>query len=193
MKIFFKRICAFLIDCVILYLAITLIGSFVPVSSNLNNLNNQTIELMNKYLNAEVSEDKFIEETNNLNYEISKATYLNSIVGIVIYILYFIVYQSYNNGQTLGKKWMKIQVLKQDDSKVDVNSLLFRALIPYGIFVNILCLILLISLNKSTYMPLSVWLNNIHLIVIGVTIIMMSVKGRGLHDVLAKTKVKELS
>lgn len=192
MKIFFKRIGAFLIDCTILYFAITLVGLFVPVSSNVNDLSEKTMDIMDKYVNQEISEDKFIEETNNLNYEISKATYLNSIVGIVIYILYFVVYQSYNNGQTFGKKWLKLQVCKENGTSLGINDLLLRALIPYGLFINILSLILLLVLNKSMYISISGLISNVHLFVIVGTLILMAFKNKGLHDMLAKTKVEQV-
>ena len=104
---------------------------------------------------------------------ISKETYISTVVSIVIYILYFVVFQAYNNGQTLGKKVFKIQVVKNDDSMVDINTLLIRSLIPYGILVNFISLVLILFVGKGLYNNISTILSNTHLIVIFITIIMM--------------------
>ena len=47
------------------------------------------------------------------SYQLSKETGLTNIVTIVVYVLYFIVYQMYMNGQTIGKRIMKIRVVKK--------------------------------------------------------------------------------
>lgn len=192
MKLCFKRIGAYVLDCVVLFFALIFVSLFIPVFGNVENLNNKTVELMEKYVNKEITEDKFIEESNNINYELSKATYIRTIAGIVIYILYFVVFQSYNNGQTLGKKLFKIQVVKKDDKFPDINCLITRGLIPYGILVNFILVVLILFTSKSVYLNFSNVLSNIHTIVMVVTIIMMFVKGRGVHDYLANTKVVEL-
>ena len=49
------------------------------------------------------------------SYQLSKETGLTNIVTIVVYVLYFIVYQMYMNGQTIGKRIMKIRVVKNED------------------------------------------------------------------------------
>ncbi len=192
MKLGFKRIGAYILDCVILFFALTMVSLFVPVFGNVENLNDRTLEIMEEYINEEITEDKFIEESNNINYEISKATYIQTIVGIVIYILYFVVFQAYNNGQTLGKKVFKIQVLKTNGERPDINCLISRCLIPYGILVNFILVILILFASKEVYLNLNTILSNIHTVVIFLTIIMMFIKGRGIQDYLANTKVEEV-
>lgn len=192
MKLWFKRIGAYILDCIILFFALTFISMFIPVFGNVENLSNKTVELIEKYVNKEITEDKLIEESNNINYEISRATYLKTIAGIVVYILYFVVFQSYNNGQTFGKKLLKIKVVKKDMKVPDINCLITRCLIPYGLLVNFILVVLILFANKSIYLNFSSTLSNVHTIVMVVTIIMMIVKGRGIHDYLANTKVVEL-
>ena len=191
-KLFFKRILAYLIDCVILFVAITLINVFIPTSGNTNELNKKLTNLMNDYMSEKVTIEEFTEQSEDLNYELTNATYISSVVGIIIYILYFVVFQAYNNGQTLGKKLLKLQVIKENGGRADVNTLLIRCLIPYGILVNFILIILILFVNKSLFLNISNILSNLHMIIIFITLIFMMIKSRGLHDYLAKTKIVEI-
>lgn len=192
MKIFFKRLGAFFVDCIILYFVLTIITPLIPTTIDVENLNNQSIEILEKYMNEEITDEKFVEDTNDISYKLSKGTYLSSIAGIVIYILYFVVYQSYNSGQTLGKKLFKIRVVKMDDTNPGINSLLKRCLIPYGILVNFILAVLILVASKNIYITTNTILAYIHVIVLFVSIITMMVKSRGLHDYLANTKIEEV-
>ena len=190
-KVFFKRILAYLIDCTILFFAMVLVNLFVPVFSDIEELNARLTTSMDNYTSGEITMDEFAEESNDISYDLMKATYISSIAGIVVYILYFVVFQAYNNGQTLGKKWLKLQVVKTDNNNVDINSLLRRSLFPYGILINFILVILLLFTSKSVYLNINTILSNIQIIIIFITLIMMFIKERGIHDYLANTKVIE--
>ncbi len=190
-KVFFKRILAYLIDCTILFFAMVLVNLFVPVFGDIEELNARLTTSMDNYTSGEITMDEFAEESNDISYDLMKATYISSIAGIVVYILYFVVFQAYNNGQTLGKKWLKLQVVKTDNNNVDINSLLRRSLFPYGILINFILVILLLFTSKSVYLNINTILSNIQIIIIFITLIMMFIKERGIHDYLANTKVIE--
>jgi len=189
---FFKRIGAYILDCIILFFAIMIVNLFIPVNSNANALSDKMVNLMQDYINEKITVEEFNKESLTLNYQLTKETYISSIASIVIYILYFVVFQAYNNGQTLGKKLFKIQVVKDDDSIVDMNTLLVRSLIPYGILVNFILVVLILFASEGLYNNISNVISNIHMVVIFVTIIMMMVKSKGLHDYLSKTKVEQI-
>lgn len=189
---FFKRVLAYLIDCIILFFAITLVNLFIPINGSVVEANDKLIDLMGEYTEQKITIDEFNEQTQNLNYTITKGTYISTIASIVIYILYFVVFQAYNSGQTLGKKLFKIQVLKEDDKQVDINTMLIRCLIPYGILVNFILVVMILFVGKNFYINASSVLNSIHTIVIFVTLFMMVIKSKGIHDYLSKTKVVKL-
>ena len=192
MKLFFKRLGAFFLDCTILFFALTFINLFIPTFVDVNDLNDRTMEITPKYIEGEVTQEKFIEETNEISYLLQKGTYLTTIAGIIVYILYFVVYQAYNNGQTLGKKVFKIRVVKMDDDIPSINVLIRRCLIPYGILVNFILAILILVLNQDIYNTINVVLTNLHLVVLGMSILGMLIKKRGIHDYLANTKIEEV-
>lgn len=191
-KLFFKRIAAYLIDCFILFLLMLVVNLFLPVSGDVNDLNNQATNLMEELAEGKIDTREFGSKSASLNYDLTKATYISSIAGIVIYILYFVVYQAYNKGQTLGKKWLKLRVVKENDKQVDINTLLVRCLIPYGILVNFLLVVVILFVSKGMYINISNVLSNLHMAIIFVTLMFMMLKSRGLHDYLARTKVEEV-
>lgn len=190
-KIFFKRILAYIIDCVILFFVMLVVNLFIPTFGDVEELNTRLTTSMESYTSGELTVDEFLEESEDISYDIMKATYISSIAGIVVYLLYFVVFQAYNNGQTLGKKWLKLQVVKTDDSNVDMNSLLRRSLFPYGVLVNFILVVALLFASKHAYLSINTILSNIQMIVIFITLIMMFMKDRGIHDYLANTKVIE--
>ena len=154
-KIFFKRILAYIIDCVILFFVMLVVNLFIPTFGDVEELNTRLTTSMESYTSGELTVDEFLEESEDISYDIMKATYISSIAGIVVYLLYFVVFQAYNNGQTLGKKWLKLQVVKTDDSNVDMNSLLRRSLFPYGILVNFILVVALLFASKHAYLSIN--------------------------------------
>ena len=190
-KLFLKRVGAYLLDCTILFFALILVNLFVPTFGNIRELNERLTDMTDKYMAHEITAKELTEESQDINYDISKATYLSSIAGVVIYILYFVVLPVYNNGQTLMKKVFKIKVLKTDDSKVDINTMFIRCLLPYGILMNLVLVLLLLFVSKSLYLNINSALSTIHMFLMIITIIMMATQKRGLHDYMANTKVEE--
>ncbi len=191
-KLFLKRVGAYLLDCTILFFALILVNLFVPTFGNIRELNERLTDMTDKYMAHEITAKELTEESQDINYDISKATYLSSIAGVVIYILYFVVLPVYNNGQTLMKKVFKIKVLKTDDSKVDINTMFIRCLLPYGILMNLVLVLLLLFVSKSLYLNINSALSTIHMFLMIITIIMMATQKRGLHDYMANTKVEEI-
>lgn len=189
---FFKRILAYLIDCIILFFVITLVNFFIPMSTETKDLNDKFLKVSQEYMEEKITVTEYNTQLEEVNYKLAKATYISSVVSIGIYILYFVVYQAYNNGQTLGKKLFKIQIVKKDDSMVDVNTLLVRGLIPYGLLINLIMVIAILFINQNGYTILSTVLNNIHLVIIFITLVMMMIKSRGIHDIISRTKVVQM-
>ena len=97
----------------------------------------------------------------------------------------------YNNGQTVGKKLMKIKVKSITDESLSINTMLFRALIIYGIAANIINLILILLLKKELYLSISNTISIIQslIVIISVFMILFSKQKRGIHDIITKTEV----
>jgi len=65
-------------------------------------------EEYNKFI-ENINEDYYDQE-ENYSYKIVKLSLIQTIISILCILMYFVVIQYYFNGQTLGKKIMKLQV-----------------------------------------------------------------------------------
>ena len=98
------------------------------------------------------------------------------------------------NGQTIGKKIMKIRVVNKDNSNVGHGILIFRTAVIYGVIESIISLIILqfISSNMYLYVITPLEFLQYAFVLISLFMIMFRKDGKGLHDILFKTKVVSL-
>ena len=188
---FSQRILAFLIDLVLLSMITSLITMFIPVNSTATKLYEEQNQVLEGYVDGTVSMEEYVNQMVDLSYDISKQTVIVSIVSIVISLLYYVVYPCYNNGQTFGKKLMKIKIKKTDDKELTMNDLLIRSMINNSILVNIITIALVLFLSKDLYLSMSSLLSSIQYLVLIISLIMIAFtkNAQGLHDKIAKTEV----
>ena len=188
---FNKRFFAYIIDIFIVLVIANLITMFIPISEKTQDYYKELQTTQKKMYDKEIDVKEYTDIVLEDNYNISKGTVLISLTSIIIYILYFVVYQVYNNGQTVGKKLMKIKVKSITDESLSINTMLFRALIIYGIAANIINLMLILLLKKELYLSISNTISIIQslIVVISVFMILFSKQKRGIHDILTKIEV----
>ena len=188
---FNKRFFAYIIDIFIVLVIANLITMFIPISEKTQDYYKELQTTQKKMYDKEIDVKEYTDIVLEDNYNISKGTVLISLTSIIIYILYFVVYQVYNNGQTVGKKIMKIKVKSITDESLSINTMLFRALIIYGIATNIINLILILLLKKELYLSISNTISIIQslIVIISVFMILFSKQKRGIHDIITKTEV----
>lgn len=188
---FNRRFFAYIIDIFIVLVIANLITMFIPISEKTQDYYKELQTTQKKMYDKEIDVKEYTDIVLEDNYNISKGTVLISLTSIIIYILYFVVYQVYNNGQTVGKKLMKIKVKSITDEPLSINTMLFRALIIYGIAANIINLILILLLKKELYLSISNTISIIQslIVIISVFMILFSKQKRGIHDIITKTEV----
>ena len=188
---FNKRFFAYIIDIFIVLVIANLITMFIPISEKTQDYYKELQTTQKKMYDKEIDVKEYTDIVLEDNYNISKGTVLISLTSIIIYILYFVVYQVYNNGQTVGKKLMKIKVKSITDESLSINTMLFRALIIYGIAANINNLMLILLLKKELYLSISNTISIIQslIVIISVFMILFSKQKRGIHDIITKTEV----
>ena len=105
--------------------------------------------------------------------------------------MYFIVFQYYNNGKTVGKALLKIQVKSKDNKKLKLTQMILRSVVINSILTSLISIICILTLSKSTYLTASNYIQMIDMAVMLVTfgMVMFREDGRGLHDMMANTKV----
>ena len=196
MNLNFKRIMAYLVDVLI----ITFISSALTYVSFINPKYDKYIKYTDQYNEAidkfykDQNTEEFSKTANDLSYDLNKNGYVYIIGDVAIAFLYFSVFAYFTNGQTLGKKIMKIKIV---DYKTNNNpkfyQYLIRTFILNGVILNLGTLILT-CFSRRTYYQIYPWLANfdtILLIAIALTTLFTKEK-RGIQDLGAQTKVIDL-
>ena len=188
---FSQRVLAFLIDLVLLSMITSLITMFIPMNDTATKLYEEQNRVLEDYVAGNVPMEEYVNQLIDLGYDISKQTVVISIVGVVISLLYYVVYPCYNNGQTFGKKLMKIKLVKTNDKELSMNDLLVRSMINNSILVNIITIALVLFLSKDLYLSMSSLLSSVQYLVLIISLIMIAFtrNAQGLHDKVVHTEV----
>lgn len=199
-RIFSKRVSAYLIDILFVFLVISLISEikfinpyydkYIDAYENYSNI-------LEDYTNGNINEEEFAELYNAYYYEVSKYSVSYNIVIIVCIILYYGVFQKYNKGQTIGKKLMKIKVVDNNtEGNISLVNSLIRLLPMYYIYIGgiiplVINSILVFIVGKNSFMNISLIVSYVFLIVSIVSFVFIFVRKdkRGLHDILSNSKV----
>ncbi len=189
--LFVQRFLAFLIDIVL----VSVVASFISYPfldmDSIQKLNESSVEVMENYTNGKIDEKEYFNESSTISYELARKQGVNTLVIIFLNILYFVVYQIKNNGQTLGKQILKIRVVDSSHGDLSMNQMIFRALIINSILLDMISFGVLIFANQSSYFYGVSFLMFIQFCILSVStfMIMFGKNRRGLHDLVAHTDV----
>ena len=189
--LFVQRFIAFLLDIFILSSIASLISYPFLDAKSIDKLNKNSSEVIEKYTTGEIDMDTYVDEVKGISYQLSQKQGVVSLVTLFLAVLYFIVYQYYNNGQTIGKKLMKIKVVSSTDKEITMNSFIFRSLIVNSILVDMISFAIVIFGNETAYfygVAICGIIKYTLLLICGF-MFMWSKSGLGLHDRIAHTTV----
>ena len=216
MKIVIKRFVAYAIDIFIVSMISSLITSNTLINKDFKKYMDtyeKYEEIVDKYEDDKealndaleyeaITDDEYdikLEELNetfdkdnvNYNYKLIKLSIVSTIVSILVILLYFVVIQYYFNGQTVGKKIMKLRVVSNSSKKLNILNYLFRSLILNSVLINTLSIIMVFALSKNNYLIYNEIIYVVNYIIEMAIIFMMGFNkdNRGLQDYVANTKV----
>lgn len=190
-----KRIFAYLIDIFIVSILVNLI-LYLPF---LKNTQERYLETSNEYFeeifnSTSGSSDLTEEELIKTVYNFQKDTQAINILTVGVSFIYFGVIAFICNGQTLGKKILKIKVAPVKGDKLNPQLFILRAIIICNIIPRIAIIIITNYGGMTTWYTLYNIINNlqnvINFVIIG--FIIFRDDERGLHDLICNTKVIDL-
>lgn len=187
---FYERLASYIIDFLIVSSLLSIICYKLPDNSNTYIEEINTI--YESYTNNEITPTDFADKYLDIVYNEEKKDILTPTISVILTIGYFIVFQYLNNGQTLGKKILKIQVVDKNTNKPpSILKGTIRTIFILNIASNIITIILRTCVDKNTYLITSTILSLFNWIFLVITIVLMISKSscRGLHDLMANTIV----
>lgn len=188
---FFQRILSYAVDYVIVIFTASLIFTFFPQSENVVKYNEELMTVQEKVLSGDIGIEEYANNSNDLIYKIDKESIPNTIIAIAIGLGYFIILPFKNNGQTLGKKLFKIKITNDTKEKLNINNYLFRAIIINSVLIDFALLASVMFMKQDAYIIINSALIVVQFAILVTSMIMIIARkdGKGLHDLLAKTKV----
>ena len=189
-----SRVLAFLIDSFFVMLLASLIVSPFMNSKELSSLMNETTSVLEKYQKSEITIQQYNVELSNIQYKMSKSMELVNIVRLLFGVIFFVVYPLYHNGQTLGKRIVKIKVISTA-GELSANQLLFRSFIANAILLDVISILFLMFASRNVYTSCVELFTMIQHIIMIVSFFMISFDKEGLtiHDRLVHTRVVNVS
>lgn len=190
--LFSQRFVAFMIDLILVSFITSLVTAIIPTNSSIDKLYDQQVKIVENYTNQKITMQEYVNQLVDINYDIAKQTGIITLVSIAISLLYYVLYVYKNDGQSIGKKMMKIKIQKKDkDKELTMNDLLFRTMILQGTLVSIIGFCTILFLDKDTYLATNSLLNLIQysILIISFFLVAFTKERQGLHDMIAKTEV----
>lgn len=190
--LFSQRFVAFMIDLILVSFITSLVTAIIPTNSSIDKLYDQQVKIVENYTAGKITMQEYVNQLVDINYDIAKQTGIITLVSIAISLLYYVLYVYKNDGQSIGKKMMKIKIQKKDkDKELTMNDLLFRTMILQGTLVSIIGFCTILFLDKDTYLATNSLLNLIQysILIISFFLVAFTKERQGLHDMVAKTEV----
>lgn len=189
---FTKRAVAYIIDIVILSMILSLFTMFIPENKNIEVINKQIGELSEQVANNTVTSSIYFNQYSSYVRDLDKELFISNLLDFVLIIGYFVILPYYYNGQTLGKKLMKIKIVKEN-GELTINNLLLRSVITNGIVSTIIGLVIIFVFPDLAYFWTISILGFIQflLVIISVFMILYRKDKKGLQDIVCKTIVVE--
>ena len=188
--LFLQRFFAFIIDMLIVSFVVSLVTSPFIDTKKISKLEEKSVEVVQKFQQKEINTTVYLKEYADIYYKLSRNSGMVSLITILFNVLYFVVYQIYAKGQTLGKKLLKIRVISKD-GELFMNQMIFRAFIANFILFDIINFGVMLFSPKSIYLYLIVFVEIIQWIITIISIIMIMNRkdGCAIHDRLVHTMV----
>ena len=187
---FIQRLAAFILDVFIVSMVASLISyPFLDLDS-INKLNESSTQVVEDYMTQKISINEYTSYSISISYEMARMQGVLSLITIFLNILYFVVFQVKNNGQTIGKKLLRIKVSSQDGN-LGMNQMIFRSLIINSILVDMISFGILLFTSATIYFYGAGILSMIQFAIIAISgfMVMFSKKSQGIHDMVAHTDV----
>ena len=193
------RMAAYVIDMLIIAMLINLLCSISVLNPN----HDKYVEATNRYnnyytnyLENNISVEDFKKNTEQVTYDLYKYGTTNYVIAFVVVIGYLVVFQKYNNGQTIGKRLLKLKVVDKSGKNASLKSYAIRVaplfLLSYGGIFSIIACILLPQF--MTVIALSKWITAVTIAscllgLIDAEFAIARKDRRSLHDLLSNTKI----
>lgn len=189
---FIKRAVAQIIDMFIVSIIISIISMSFS-TSRIEKLNDEVNNLMNDYVSGDIDSKEYITKYIDITYDINKASINTNLVYLVVCIGYFLIFQYLNKGATIGKKFMKIRIVSNDNKDITFLQMFIRTSIINEILpITMMFILVFLTSGISFFIGYSLisFIENIF-VIICIFMILCRKDNLALHDIMSRSMVIE--
>ena len=192
--LFSQRLCAYFIDILIVSIISGLISTFFVDVDKINEVTKRLENVTQEITTTSELDNLKFEEYIDACYDVARYQGIIILIELIIVILYYVVYQIYKDGQTYGKKLLRIKVVSTNGD-LTMNQMIFRACFSTSLLIDLVSLFVLAFSSKYAFFYGTLSFEFISYIVftISVFMVMFSKNGLALHDKLFNTKVVKVN
>lgn len=188
-----KRILAYLIDIILVFIIVILLEALLPKNNNIEILNRELNETTDQFFGKQIDFSVYFNQTALIFRDLDKARIMYSVINAVLIFIYFIFIPYFFDGKTIGKKILKIKTIRNDQEYLSLKNLVIKNMIDTGLMYMLFSLMLIYILPGTSYFTFTLFLSifQIGLIITSFIMIIKRKDKRGLNDILSGTKVIE--
>lgn len=190
---FFKRFTAYIIDMIIISSALILIFNLFPENKSIGIMRQELNNVYEKVLTSKDNLDEYFQKFVSLNHKIDKELVMHNVVNAIVIIGYFTLIPYLFMGQTPGKRFLGIRIVRDDGELLALNDLVYRSFIVHGLSYLLISLMLIYLVPSVVYFLSVTILGFIQfaLVLISCFMIMIRKDKLGIQDLISKTCVVE--
>lgn len=187
----FKRVIAYLIDILLVMLLSTVISMIFINNTKYQAKTEELMALTKEYSEGKITKEEYSVQFDTLNYYMTKESVGTAIITCSVSLVYYVILCYFCHGITLGKYLMKLQIVSANDKKLNMLNYLIRGLLVNLILSNLVSVIFVLTMSKDTFISVYPKVSSVLSVFLLVTMLFMMYRndGRGLHDLLANTKI----
>ena len=158
---------------------------------SIQKLNDSSVQVSEDYISGKLDAKEYMSVSIYISYEMAKKQGLLSLVTIFLNVVYFVVFQIKNNGQTLGKQILRIRVTSRNGKDLSMNQMIFRSMIINSVLIDMVGFAILLFAKPDVYfygVGLLGFIQSMILIISGI-MVMFGREHLGIHDLVARTDV----
>ena len=188
---FLKRFAAYFIDMIIVSILASIISVVFVNNTKYQNASKELMTLTEKYTKNEITKDEYTKQFDELNYTMTKENVDVTIINCSVGLVYYVILCYFCHGITLGKYLMKTRIISSKDKELNMGNYLLRSLFVNLLLSNILSVVLVSLLDKSSFISIYPKVSNVLTLFMLASVIFMMYRedGRGLHDMISGTRV----
>ena len=189
---FKKRLVAYIIDFLFVMSILMIVYNLFLKNDVVKGYELKLNLLSESYMKKEITFSKYTELYSEYIYKIDYNSIIKNILNIVLIFIYYIVFPFIFNGQTFGKKIMKIKIVdRKKEGKVSFVSLIIRSLIINALLVTLISIILVLLLKYNVYFITSsiFVILQLLLVIISACMLLYRKDKLSLEDILSNSKV----